>query len=206
MAFIIITILMMIIMMMIMMMVVTGHCILKTFSSYNVLFFARSLQASPFYKLNKIATKKHKINNKRTFLPKKILIKWKLKCVSAGRRFCLRWHRWTFHDSWQVGMMMLIFTIAGEDLKIGWIEWSGLKNALLIFCILDGYFCNNFLKTRPWPAFGRQGLVGSSGGYTYHRYTSHASPRACGALLGRTVSRNGRNVISPISRHFRVWK
>ena len=35
-----------------------GHCILKTFSSYNVLFFARSLQASPFYKLNKIATKK----------------------------------------------------------------------------------------------------------------------------------------------------
>ena len=38
--------------------------------------------------------------------------------------------------------------------------------------------------TRPWPAFGRQGLVGSSGGYTYHGYTSHASPRACGARLG----------------------
>ena len=38
--------------------------------------------------------------------------------------------------------------------------------------------------TRPWPAFGRQGLVGSSGGYTYHGYTSHASPRACGAQLG----------------------
>ena len=37
---------------------------------------------------------------------------------------------------------------------------------------------------RPWPAFGRQGLVGSSGGYTYHGYTSHASPRACGAQLG----------------------
>ena len=56
--------------------------------------------------------------------------------------------------------------------------------------------------TRPWPAFGRQGLVGSSGGYTYHRYTSHASPRACGARLGRKVSRNGRNVISPIYTHF----
>ena len=56
--------------------------------------------------------------------------------------------------------------------------------------------------TRPWPAFGRQGLVGSSGGYTYHGYTSHASPRACGARLGRKMSRNGRNVISPIYRHF----
>ena len=56
--------------------------------------------------------------------------------------------------------------------------------------------------TRPWPAFGRQGLVGSSGGYTYHGYTSHASPRACGARLGRKVSRNGRNVISPIYRQF----
>ena len=58
--------------------------------------------------------------------------------------------------------------------------------------------------TRPWPAFGRQGLVGSSGGYTYHGYTSHASPRACGARLGRKVSRNGRNVIYPIYRQF--WK
>ena len=26
--------------------------------------------------------------------------------------------------------------------------------------------------TRPWPDFGRQGLVGSSGGYTYHGYAS----------------------------------
>ena len=56
--------------------------------------------------------------------------------------------------------------------------------------------------TRPWPAFGRQGLVGLSGGCTFHGYTSHASPRACGARLGRKVSRNGRNVISPIYRHF----
>ena len=56
--------------------------------------------------------------------------------------------------------------------------------------------------TRPWPAFGRQGLVGSSGGYTYHGYTSHASPRACGARLGRKVSRNGRKVIFPIYRQF----
>ena len=29
--------------------------------------------------------------------------------------------------------------------------------------------------TRPWPAFGRQGLVGSSGGYTYHGHNSHTS-------------------------------
>ena len=64
--------------------------------------------------------------------------------------------------------------------------------------------CVIFIITRPWPAFGRQGLVGSSGGYTYHGYTSHASPRARGARLGRKVSRNGRNVIYPIYRHF--WK
>ena len=42
-------------------------------------------------------------------------------------------------------------------------------------------------KTRLWPAFGRQSLVGSSGGYTSHGYTSHASPRACGARLGQIV-------------------
>ena len=51
--------------------------------------------------------------------------------------------------------------------------------------------------TRPRPAFG-----GSLGGYTYHGYTSHASPRACGARLGQKVFRNGRNVISPIYRQF----
>ena len=45
----------------------------------------------------------------------------------------------------------------------------------------------NLIRTRPLPAFGRQGLVGSSGGYTYHRYTSHTSPRACGARLGQIV-------------------
>ena len=45
----------------------------------------------------------------------------------------------------------------------------------------------SFDQTRPWPAFGRQGLVGSSGGYTSHGYTSHASPRACGARLGQIV-------------------
>ena len=39
--------------------------------------------------------------------------------------------------------------------------------------------------TRPRPAFGRLGLGGSLGGYTYHGYTSHASPRACGARLGQ---------------------
>ena len=41
--------------------------------------------------------------------------------------------------------------------------------------------------TRPRPAFGRLGLGGSSGGYTYHGYTTHASPRACGARLGQIV-------------------
>ena len=44
-----------------------------------------------------------------------------------------------------------------------------------------------FWATRLWPAFGRQSLVGSSGGYTSHGYTSHASPRACGARLGQIV-------------------
>ena len=45
----------------------------------------------------------------------------------------------------------------------------------------------DFYQTRLWPAFGRQSLVGSSGGYTSHGYTSHASPRACGARLGQIV-------------------
>ena len=63
---------------------------------------------------------------------------------------------------------------------------------------------SRFLKLGPEPAFVQLGLVGSSGGYTYHRYTSHTSPRACGTRLGRKVSRNGRNVISPIYTHF--WK
>ena len=44
-----------------------------------------------------------------------------------------------------------------------------------------------FKGTRLWPAFGRQSLVGSLGGYTSHGYTSHASPRACGARLGQIV-------------------
>ena len=38
--------------------------------------------------------------------------------------------------------------------------------------------------TRPWPAFGRLGLGGSSGGYSSHGLTSNASLRACGAQLG----------------------
>ena len=38
------------------------------------------------------------------------------------------------------------------------------------------------IVTRPRPAFGRLGLGGSSGGYT-----THASPRACGARLGQIV-------------------
>ena len=42
----------------------------------------------------------------------------------------------------------------------------------------DASIGGGFTFTRLWPAFGRQSLVGSSGGYT-----SHASPRACGARL-----------------------
>ena len=38
--------------------------------------------------------------------------------------------------------------------------------------------------TRPWPAFGRQGLGGSSGVYSSHGQISHVSLRACGAQLG----------------------
>ena len=40
-----------------------------------------------------------------------------------------------------------------------------------------------FACTRLWPAFGRQSLVGSSGGYTSHGYTFHASPPAPPAHL-----------------------
>jgi len=49
-------------------------------------------------------------------------------------------------------------------------------------------FLRCFIATRLWPAFGRQSLVGSSGGYTSHGYTSHASPRACGARLSLVQS------------------
>ena len=56
----------------------------------------------------------------------------------------------------------------------------GQHSVLIIIIII-------IIITRPWPAFGQQGLVGSSGGYTYHGYTSHASPRACGARLGQIV-------------------
>ena len=48
--------------------------------------------------------------------------------------------------------------------------------------------------TRPRPAFGRLGLGGLSEGYTYHGYTSHASPRACGARLGQNCARIGGNM------------
>ena len=41
--------------------------------------------------------------------------------------------------------------------------------------------------TRPRPAFGRLGLGGSLGGYSNQEYTSHASPRACGARLVQIV-------------------
>ena len=45
----------------------------------------------------------------------------------------------------------------------------------------------SIILTRPRPAFGRLGLGRSLGGYTYHGYTSHTSPRACGARLGQKV-------------------
>ena len=48
---------------------------------------------------------------------------------------------------------------------------------------------NIIIITRPRPAFGRLGLGGSLGWYTYHGYTSHASPRACGARLGQKKAR-----------------
>ena len=58
----------------------------------------------------------------------------------------------------------------------------------LTVIINSAHDCKEFIITRLWPAFGRQSLVGSSGGYTSHGYTSHASPRACGARLGLVQS------------------
>ena len=49
--------------------------------------------------------------------------------------------------------------------------------------------------TWPWPAFGRQGLVGSSGGYTYH-----ASSRACATWLGRMVDTQFLLFIGPLEK------
>ena len=57
------------------------------------------------------------------------------------------------------------------------------------------------LYTRPWPAFSRQGLVGSSGGYT-----SHASPRVCGARLSQNVQELVEYaVLKPDSRRNTGW-
>ena len=44
-------------------------------------------------------------------------------------------------------------------------------------------FLCSFMKLGPEPAFGRLGLGGSSGGYSSHGRTSHASLRAYGAHL-----------------------
>ena len=46
----------------------------------------------------------------------------------------------------------------------------------------DSVFCYSatFYETRLRPAFSRLGLGGSSGGYSSHGKTSHASIRACG--------------------------
>ena len=77
-----------------------------------------------------------------------------------------------------------------------------VTNQPMIMIIITIIIIIFIIITRPWPAFGRQGLVGLSGGYTYHGYTSHASPRACGARLGQKVSGNGRKVIFPIYRQF----
>ena len=41
-----------------------------------------------------------------------------------------------------------------------------------------------FVSTRPWPAFGRQGLEGSSGGYTSHGTGTLLMPRLAPAALG----------------------
>ena len=49
-----------------------------------------------------------------------------------------------------------------------------MEVAIVIFIIII---------TRPWPAFGRLGLGGLSGGYSSHGLTSNASLRACGAQL-----------------------
>ena len=56
-------------------------------------------------------------------------------------------------------------------------RWNLSKTTLCGIPTLKHFDC-----TRLWLAFGRQSLVGSSGGYT-----SHASPRACGARLGQIV-------------------
>ena len=57
---------------------------------------------------------------------------------------------------------------------------AGFRITMVIIIII-------IIITRPRPAFGRLGLGGSLGGYTYHGYTSHASPCACGARLGQIV-------------------
>ena len=67
------------------------------------------------------------------------------------------------------------------------ISVSHITITIIIIIIIIIVIIIIIIITRPWPAFGRQGLVGSSGGYTYHGYTYHASLGACDARLGQIV-------------------
>ena len=84
---------------------------------------------------------------------------------------------------------MLSFSLQGDRIYLP-AAVSALRSLVTgetLRCVLVLILLIEFVITRLWPAFGRQSLVGSSGGYTYHGYTSHASPRACGARLGQIV-------------------
>ena len=92
--------------------------------------------------------------------------------------FLYWWHCFFNFYCWHCGAGLSKKWPAVSLLALGYVI---IIISIIIFIII--------IITRPWPAFGRQGLVGSSGGYTYHGYTyhgytSHASPRACGARLG----------------------
>ena len=81
---------------------------------------------------------------------------------------------------------MLSFSLQGDRIYLP-AAVSALRSLVTgetLRCVLVLILLIEFVITRLWPAFS---LVGSSGGYTSHGYTSHASPRACGARLGQIV-------------------
>ena len=83
------------------------------------------------------------------------------------------------------------FTV-GKKLSELNISRTGYSKLYIYFVTEISAFLIKFYWTRPWPAFGRQGLVGSSGGYTYH-----------GVQFSRLASRLRR---SARSKSVEKWK
>ena len=71
-----------------------------------------------------------------------------------------------------------------SDFQVGDTIDLSFQVGIIIIIIIIVIIVTIIIITRPWPAFGRLGLGGSSGGYSSHGLTSNASLRTCGTQLG----------------------